>query len=517
MAKLDDVNWNKDQDGSIPNSADNIDKVKTLLNTTGSGFCLAKFTQVTMHLGTGKTHACHHPSPHKIPLEELNNNPAALFNTKHLKNARKEMIEGKKPSECDYCWRVEDSNGLSDRYFKSIEPWALEKHDEIVNSNPEDDFYPSYLEVDFSNVCNYKCTYCGPEFSSKWVEELKQNGPIKVLENTKDEQWIQGWQDLDNISYKNRDFNPYVDAFWKWFPEAYKHLKVYRITGGEPLLSKETFKSMDWLMQNPNPDLEFNINTNLGAPENLWREFIEKAKALAAGNFVKKFTIFTSVDGFGKRAEYARVGLNFDSFTRRYEQLLQIPNIRAVIMVTFNIFSVTSIKELLEWHLSLKKKYNPSAASATWEIETGYKFNDTGDNFKNRKAAIASHTVPVGIDIPYLRWPNCLDAQYITPELVQNYLIPAMNFMAENSGNPIWVNHQGFEAYEIEKLKRICIQTMYRVKNDTAVPDNDTIINRAKFYDYVNELDKRYGSKFVEVFPEMESFYEICKVTKSNL
>jgi hypothetical protein len=130
------------------------------------------------------THACHHPSPHDIPIEEIENNPAALFNTKQLKKARKEMLDGKKPSECDYCWRIENNNSPSDRFFKSLEPWALSKHDEIQASDPESDFYPSYLEVDFSNVCNFKCTYCGPEYSTKWVEDLKQHGPIKLLENT---------------------------------------------------------------------------------------------------------------------------------------------------------------------------------------------------------------------------------------------------------------------------------------------------------------------------------------------
>ena len=30
--------------------------------------------------------------------------------------------------------------------------------------------------------------------------------------------------------------NPYVTAFWKWWPEMYKNLEVFRMTGGEPLM-----------------------------------------------------------------------------------------------------------------------------------------------------------------------------------------------------------------------------------------------------------------------------------------
>jgi len=102
------------------------DKIREELNSTGCGFCLAKWTQVTVHLQLGRTHSCHHPDTHSIPLVELARNPSALHNTKFKKEKRKEMLEGKRPSECQYCWNVEDnSTQYSDRIFKSSEPWSL--------------------------------------------------------------------------------------------------------------------------------------------------------------------------------------------------------------------------------------------------------------------------------------------------------------------------------------------------------------------------------------------------------
>ena len=71
--------------------------------------CMAKWTQSHIYLGQGLTHSCHHPSPHKIPLEEIENNPAALHNTLYKKSVRKEMLEGKRPKDCEYCWRIEDT------------------------------------------------------------------------------------------------------------------------------------------------------------------------------------------------------------------------------------------------------------------------------------------------------------------------------------------------------------------------------------------------------------------------
>lgn len=513
VTKVNDVKWIKDGSGFITNNNDNIIKMKNLLDETGPGFCLAKFTQVTLHLGTGLVHSCHHPTTHKIPLEEIENNPAALFNTSHLKRVRKEMREGVKPSECDYCWRVENAGGPSDRFFKSIEPWALENHDKIINSDPEQDFYPTYLEVDFSNVCNFKCMYCGPEYSTQWADELRRKGPVKVLESTPHEQWVQGYQkDLEHLTYKHKEFNPYVDAFWKWFPEAYRHLKVYRITGGEPLLSEETFKSIDWFINNPNTDIEFNINTNLGVPDKLWNRFVEKVTYLVRNKCVKRFTVFTSVDAWGEKAEYIRTGLDFNLFQKRFEQLLQIGNIRVTTMCTFNILSITSMKELIEWHLHLKKRYNPSNVSVQWEKDTGLTLSSDGESYTSRSQKNPDHFSVVGIDIPYLRHPQMLDAQYVTQDIIQTYLIPTINFMAENTSNQTWFGHQGFEPYELEKFKRVCLQLMYRSKNE----DNEVLFNRAKFFDFINEMDQRNDTKFVDVFPEMTEFYDICKRSRGE-
>ncbi len=132
----------------------NITKDK--LNGVGCGFCLAKWTQVTMHLHNGTTHSCHHPSPHKVPLDEIERNYTALHNSNTKKYARKEMLTGKRPKECGYCWNVEDnSNSFSDRIFKSAEPWSEPYFDEVSNLHWRADYNPKYVEVNFSNTCNF--------------------------------------------------------------------------------------------------------------------------------------------------------------------------------------------------------------------------------------------------------------------------------------------------------------------------------------------------------------------------
>ena len=49
----------------------NVTDIKKKLNRVSSSLCLAKWSQVTIHLQNGHTHSCHHPGTHKVSLEEL--------------------------------------------------------------------------------------------------------------------------------------------------------------------------------------------------------------------------------------------------------------------------------------------------------------------------------------------------------------------------------------------------------------------------------------------------------------
>ena len=196
--------------------------MKTKLDDVGCGFCLAKWTQVTLQLQTGHTHSCHHPKTHKIPVTEIVRNPSALHNTRYKKKRRKEMLEGARPAECDYCWNVEDnSDQFSDRIFKSNESWSRPHMDEIKQSDWRADFNPRYVEVAFSNACNFKCSYCGPAYSTTWQEEIDQYGAYPTSDKFNDPERA---VEEDKVPFKQRDHNPYVEAFWRWWPELYRDL-----------------------------------------------------------------------------------------------------------------------------------------------------------------------------------------------------------------------------------------------------------------------------------------------------
>ena len=232
-------------------------KVIPILNAVSPSFCLAKWYQLTLYLQNGFNHSCHHPSPHKIPLAELEQNYKALHNTNFKKEQMQKMLDGVRPVECDYCWTVEDNGHVSDRSYKSATSWAYPHIGDVVK-NKTADVEPTYVEISFSNVCNFKCAYCSPDLSSQWYDEIAKHGEYPTSQKYNGFGWF---KEVGKMPIKHSDPNPYVDAFWKWWPELYQKLETLRLTGGEPLLSKDVWRMLDAIEANPKSDLVFAINS----------------------------------------------------------------------------------------------------------------------------------------------------------------------------------------------------------------------------------------------------------------
>ena len=434
--------------------------VKEELDGIGCGMCLAKWTQVTIHLGPGITHSCHHVGAHKIPLDELKNNPSALHNTIEKKMRRKEMREGKRPKECDYCWRIEDNTQeYSDRVWKSSANWSQVDKELIFNSDPMDDIYPRYVEVSFSNVCNFKCSYCGPAFSSKWTEEIKSKGPYKLYQTH-----YNGIKESE-VSYPNREDNPYIEAFWKWFPQAVKHMYTFRITGGEPLLSKHTFKVIDYLLENPQPNLHFAINTNACPPGDLWKTFVEKIKQLEDTKSIKYFSLYSSAESFGKHAEYSRDGMDWELFSKNLRYFLDnTTTSELMLMSAVNILGLPSLTTYLRFVSKLKEG--------------------------NINRIIA--------DFAYVRHPEFLDIKIADKITIDKYLKTSIQYMINKK--------EKFSDYEYIKLNRIYEDCVARFKKDI-----DVSKERLQFLQFIKEYDKRRGKNFAEVFTEYNNFVKVCE------
>lgn len=329
-----------------------VKSVRDKLNEVSPSFCLAKWMQVTVHLGTGKTHSCHHPVSHRVGLDEIAADPGALHNSRIKAVERQDMMDGQQPSACDYCWRIENTqpDAISDRHLKSASPWALPHFDRAVEAGKSGaPIYPSYLEVNMGTTCNMRCLYCSPEFSSKWAEDTKRHGGYKLVSKTLyDPVWMTK-SGMDQI----QDPNPYEAAFERWLPEVAPHLHTLRLTGGEPLLNKSTFRIMEELIANPRPDLEFAINTNLCVPDALVDRMIDTLNRMTGK--VKSVTVFTSAEAYGAQQEFARDGMNWEQFVNNVRKVLAYTDARVTFMTTINALSVFTFGQFVDYIHVLRK------------------------------------------------------------------------------------------------------------------------------------------------------------------
>ena len=303
----------------------------------------------------------------------------------------------------------------------------------------------------FDNHCNFSCSYCLSDVSSSISREIKKFGPLNVRDPSHR-------MPSKEVNY-GRDNNPYIDAFWNWFPKLSESLEVLRITGGEPFLTSNTLKVVEYLKQNPRPNLTLAINSNLGISREIITKHFDKIKTLIEKNSIKDFDFFTSIDSIGKQAEYIRQGLDSNQYFENLKYTLEtFPNQRVILMCTFNILSIANFQNLLIEVKNLKENY--------------------------------SNLI---LDISYLRDPYYLSVYSADDELI-NTMKNSLKFMEEN-----------FNKYETQKFKRIVYWLLS--------PRDNSKINyyRSDFYNFVNDFDKRYGKNFLDIFPEMYLFYKKCR------
>ena len=123
------------------------------------------------------------------------------------------MIADQKPNNCSGCYLQEKGrnsvSSISSRlyYTKELAPHIDKNlYDSVKN------FSLHHVDVRWTNHCNQACVYCGPEYSSKWAQELD----VKIRSGSDARARVKEYV------FKN-----------------IKQLKNVYLAGGEPLLMNE--------------------------------------------------------------------------------------------------------------------------------------------------------------------------------------------------------------------------------------------------------------------------------------
>jgi len=502
---------------------DGAEEIKQKLDEVSPTFCLAKWNMVSMHLTNGKTHSCYHPPTHDIPLEGLSENPGLLHNTPQKIEERAMMRKGERPKGCSYCWRIEDAGHTSDRHYRSSEWWNSPDFENITLGDAELDasWTPAYVEVNFNQACNFKCLYCSPHLSSAWEEEIVKHGPIQITDARHNDLDALSRMNLMPKKVANRD-NPYVEAFWKWWPDLYKNLKIFRMTGGEPLIDNNTWKVLDYVDEHPNSLLEVSITSNLCPPKpDIFDKFISKVQKLEevrvwenperlnpdSGNHwyvapaIKHFSLFASCDSVGKQAEYIRTGMDYDVLKSNVSKFLHSTQGTSVTFInTFNVLSVPGLRGFLEWILELREEF-------AFDKQERKVIQPPDHNGFKHPPFIRNVAQRIWFDIPMLHSPSWLNMKILheEPEIIEQFE-DCLKFMRENVQKEDYNRSlRGFKPYEIDKVQR----DLDILK--AGMDPHQKQLDMKRFAEYVDEMDRRRNTNFKETFPELINFYNKCK------
>lgn len=188
--------------------------------------------------------------------------------------------------------------------------------DSVVTSAPGLQF----VDIRNTNLCNLKCRYCGPHFSSQWAEELNKFPLVQHQSVTE---------------YK--DILITDSLHWMYF------------TGGEPLINSEHWALLEELIDSGQSSrISLMYNTNLTTIKykdkniiDIWHRF-------------KTVNIQCSIDAVGEPLEYIRSGTSWDKIKFNLEQLVlasKNSNINVTLSPVLSILNIWFIDKLYDYAL----------------------------------------------------------------------------------------------------------------------------------------------------------------------
>lgn len=453
----------KDKDESYKDYRDRV------INSKSPSFCAAKWLNSTIWLNNGTTASCHHPPAHNIidtskgeTIEFLKKNPSMIHNTTHKKEMRSLMLEGKRPSECQYCWKIEDisNNEISDRVFKTviydetdIDKCVTEYKD--VNNSPL-----KTLEIAFDANCNFACSYCNSNFSTTWQSDIHTKGSYINLISDGGSVYSQDgtWAKL----YKKDEQNPYVESFWQWWPELSKTLGELRITGGEATMSPDFWKLIDWWKINGHDlDMQFAVNSNLGIKDSLLQKLIDST------HYFNKFSLYSSCETTGLQAEYIRDGLNWSDWKIAVERIITEGKIIDFnVMMTINSLCLFGITDFLDYCHELKQKHG-------------------------RQYGVCSLNI--------LRFPSFMSASTLPLSIRQERANHIENWL-DKYNNDILMHD-----FEKDSIKRLI--NYLREINEPHDSSSSLRTRELDFKSFFLQYDERRNKDFTKTFPELKDWF----------
>jgi radical SAM protein with 4Fe4S-binding SPASM domain len=291
-------------------------------------FCM--YPWVHMHVWPkGETYPCCVADSDKPVGDTKRDTLEKIWNDKPMREIRKRLIADKPVKACRKCYEQDQHGAISPRISANRE-WADFFHivEETTSKGEVQPFKMHYLDIRYSNVCNFKCRTCGPGFSTTWWDDtqgvpgFQDNGP-RMLTPTKER------EDL-----------------WRQLEPQIQYVEAIYFAGGEPLITEEHYLILEKLISLKKTQIPIRYNTNFSILKYARNDVVELWKQF------ENVSIAASIDGGGRRGEYLRSGMNYDRVLKNRERVLaETPHVDFYLSPTVSAMNAYHILDLhKEWY-----------------------------------------------------------------------------------------------------------------------------------------------------------------------
>jgi hypothetical protein len=439
--------------------------------------CKWRWSYPVIHVSRGEIRTCDKTINIQLTEEDFQKyGKDAFINNPYLMERRWEKLKGIKHSDCFTCIKLEERGIQSTRtgeepfmkYMKEV-AGREETFEEMSANVPQEILradHPDTLEISLSNLCNLKCVYCSPTFSTAWEEEEIKNG--RMLESERESKRFVAAPSMEKF-------------FWEWFSSIQGSLKRIIFIGGEPLFNEKLYEYLDRMyeateLKDPHNKVWINIISNFSVPDKYFDRLLERIPKLT-----QKFNLHIEASGeaVGERLEYIREGLKWSTYTKNIEKLLALkqPGVYFGFQLAVNALCISSIKSLFEYAFELQEKYQCAV------------------DFKQNVVVAPEYLSP-----------------YI---LTQDFAVKAqeiVDYVESTLANPdVNKAHFGYMP-SFERWQELLpfLKSIHHGIVNTSRVDH----LRREFAAFIKQNDMNRNKDFFKVFPEYADFFEVCRTTR---
>jgi hypothetical protein len=259
-----------------------------------------------------------------------------IVNSDNSKKLRQAFLSGERHEACKACWNYESLSGnVSDvRLFNNKQGGGslpdIINHTDVTGKLKN--IAPAWLDILWTNKCNFACLGCSPDLSSTIAQNYAQSYQILHPDHK---------PVPDSITWNNNS-RKIID----YVLQHSDTIKLIHLNGGEPFLSEDLYELLEELLKRGlNNTIKIWSHTNGSITQSYRGVDIIQDYLVHWG---KNCSITISNDGVGGRGEYIRYGYRDTKWLETFNKIKD-SGIALTIQSCLNIFNVLTIGDWNQW------------------------------------------------------------------------------------------------------------------------------------------------------------------------